>query len=141
PGIGPPLFGVFGNCASLQHALASALVSEASASSNVIRSRPSRLKAAEPVMRGTHWRSHASALTRPPGSPFLQPVSCPSWQRFGVMKLKFAVLFGLARSAGSRVSGTSLAAQDGVSMIEWKYTNGLWRAAYWSVAVAFCVPS
>src|SRR5437867_8664822 len=113
PGIGPPLFGVLGNCASLQHALASALVSDASASSNVISSRPSFLNAAEPVMRGTHSRSHASALTRPPGSPFLQGESCPSWQRFGVMKLKLAVLRAFARSVGRRLSGTSLAAQDG----------------------------
>jgi hypothetical protein len=41
-----------------------------------------------------------------------------------------------ARSAGSRSSGTSLALHAGVSVSEWKYTNGLCRVAYWSVALA-----
>ena len=45
PGVGPPLFGVFGNCAWLQQALASAVAPSASASSKVISSSPSRLNA------------------------------------------------------------------------------------------------
>ncbi len=45
------------------------------------------------------------------------------------------------RSAVSRERSTSLAAQDGESVMLWKYTNGLCRAAYWSPTFAFWVSS
>ena len=46
--------------------------------------------------------------------------------------------WGLGFPVGSRdPSGTTFASQSvAVSMIEWNQTNGLWRVAYWSVAVA-----
>ncbi len=47
----------------------------------------------------------------------------------------------LRRSPASSSKGTSLALQIGESMIEWKYTNGLWRAAYGSPTRAVCVSS
>src|SRR6188472_380165 len=107
PGTGPPLFGVFGNCASLQQALASAveLPGSPSASSNVIRRRPSRLNAADPVILGTQVCRNESAATSPPGPPSAQlpgvpSPSCPSLHRSGVMKLKLGVLFVFVRSPG-----------------------------------------
>ena len=69
-------------------------------------------------------------------------VSCPSLQRSGVMKVKLAVLESLARSPGKFFSGTTFALhRASSSMIEWKYTNGLCRVAYWSLAAADWVVS
>ena len=62
-------------------------------------------------------------------------------QTFGVMYTRFGVFAADVRSPGSAVSATSLVLQAGVSMIEWKYTNGLWRVAYMSVLVGTIVGS
>ena len=37
------------------------------------------------MIRGTHWRSKASALTSPPGRPSAQGESWPSEQRLGTI--------------------------------------------------------
>jgi len=82
-------------------------------SSKVIMSRPSFRNAGESRMRGTHSRSQASALTRPPGSPSTQGASWPSWQRFGVMIARFGVLSTAARAAGRASRSSTLRAQSG----------------------------
>ena len=92
-------------------------------------------------MRGTHVRRKASAVTRPPGRPSTHGESCPSLHRFGTIIAKLGDVADDARSLVSRERSTSPAAHAGVSMIEWKYTKGLWRAAYWSPGRAFCVSS
>ena len=56
-------------------------------------------------------------------------------------KAKLGVDAAEPRSPGSRSSGTSPAMQAGPSMIEWKYTKGLWRMAYWSPCRALWVLS
>ena len=48
------------------------------------------------------------------------------------MKLKLAVVLTDCRSLIRLLRFTTWVAQSGESMIEWKYTNGLWRVAYWS---------
>src|SRR5690242_7367828 len=91
---------------------------------------------------GTICATNALALVSPP-APGVAPSapgplhgeSWPSSQRFGVMKFQVATWL-LARSVASCVNGTTCAAHGlvaaplGVSISEWKYTNGLWRAAY-----------
>lgn len=73
------------------------------------------------VITGTHWRSHASTATSPPGLPSMHGLSWPSLQRFGLITLKFGVVAMLARSSGIRVSGTSFWSHTEIaSMIEWK---------------------
>jgi hypothetical protein len=57
------------------------------------------------------------------------------------MNARFGVVSVLARSAARCGSGTTLRSQDPLSIREWKYTNGLCRAAYWSFAAADWVPS
>ena len=94
------------------------------------------MKAGEEVIRGTHVLRKASALTRPPGCPSTHGSSWPSWQRLGTIIEKLRVFFTERRSLARRGSGTSLAAQEGVSMMEWKYTKGLCFVAYWSPTVA-----
>ena len=58
------------------------------------------------------------------------------------MNDRFGVDAYVLRSPASRVNGTTPAAQrPALSMIEWKYTNGSCRVAYWSVAVSSWVLS
>src|SRR6478735_4604294 len=93
----PPGFGVFGPACWLQHAEASEYMPLVSASSKVTTSSPSAI-AGELRITGTYLRSHASALTSPPGCPSTHGSSWPSLHRFGVMNEKFAVVDVLARS-------------------------------------------
>jgi hypothetical protein len=70
--------------------------SRGKSSSKVMIKSPSSLKAGELVIIGTTLWRKAFAPTRPPVSPsahsFGAVPSCPSWQRLGVMKEKFAVV-------------------------------------------------
>src|SRR6059058_949708 len=82
PGVGPPLLGVFGPCASPQHELASPVL----ASSKVTITSPPSAYAGDATILGIHCFRNASALTSPPGS--FEPLhgsSWPSWHRLGVM--------------------------------------------------------
>ena len=55
------------------------------ASSTVITSIPSALYAGDARIFGTSAARNRSADTSPPGWPSTHGVSCPSWQRLGVM--------------------------------------------------------
>ena len=77
------------------------------------------------MISGTTRARNASADVRPPGSPDLHGESCASWHKFGVMNEKFGVVAALASAGARRVKSTTFCAHAGLSMIEWKYTNGL----------------
>src|SRR3954451_17315032 len=98
---------------------------------------PPRWYAFDAWISGTIFARYAFALVSPPAPGFAPSApgpwhgeSCPSSQRFGVMKFHVAVWLP-ARSVASCVIGTTLAAQGlslappGVSISEWKYGNGL----------------
>jgi hypothetical protein len=135
PCVVPPGLGEFGPGTSPQQDEASPL----SASSKVTISRLPCDHAGEPVILGTSVSRKLSAAGRPPGPPSAHEESCASWHRSGVMNAKVGVVAAEARSVSSWPSGTSFAAQAPESIREWKYTKGLWRAAYWLAAVALCV--
>ena len=86
PGPKIPGAAVLGPVGSLQQAELSAPLPEISPSSKATIRRPSRRKAREARMIGTHSCRKASADTRPPGRPSTHGASCPSSHRFGVMK-------------------------------------------------------
>src|ERR1700756_1506704 len=94
--------------------------------------RPSCWNAGDAVIIGTHFCKNASALVRPPGWPFTHGASWPSSHRFGVIRLKLAVVEIDCRSVVRLFRFTTCRPQSGESMIEWKYMNGLCRVAYWS---------
>ena len=105
-------------------------------------------------MSGIHVARNWSAAVSPPACPPVlfvpaQVPSCPSLQRFGVMKANRGVVFSRRRSTArcpladgrpfvpSVPSGTTFASHSAVSsMMEWNQTKGLCLDVYWSTAVA-----
>src|SRR3954454_20966784 len=133
-----PGIGSLGPGCSPQQALESLV---GSASSVVMISSPSCWYAGDFTMRGTHTERKWSIDVSPPAllpvaSGPLQGASCPSLQRLGVMNEKLRVVDRWCRSCRSFGSGTTRFLHAPESRTEWKYTNGLCRAAYWSLAVA-----
>src|SRR6202521_716537 len=113
-----------------------------SPSSKMTIKSPSSLNAGELRINGTVAFRKALAPTRPPPkwtpsvtSPFLHAFtapfpSCPSWQRLGVMKTKFAVVDSCCRSCANWLKLTTCLAHSPLSISEWKKTKELGRGAY-----------
>src|ERR1700738_2835769 len=79
----PPAAGVFAAFSPQQE-----LVSLLDASSKMTASRSPCCYAGESTIWGTQVCRNWSGETSPPGWPSTHGASWPSWQRFGVMKLK-----------------------------------------------------
>ncbi len=123
-----PGIGVLSPAGSWQQAAVS-LIDD---SSKVMKSRPSRWKASDRMMVGTHLARNASAAMRSPSLvpfAFLPLQGVPSWpslQRLGVIQEKFGVVATDFRSSARGGSATTCDShRPGTSRIEWKYTKGL----------------
>src|SRR5262249_35085013 len=106
-------------------------------SSAVITRSPSLRNAGDDRILGIQVLNHWFAARNPPGPPSAQRESCPSWQRSGVMEVRLRVVEDFFRSRGRSDSGLTRALQyAGRAVMDRKYTNGLCRLAYCSLADA-----